>query len=68
MREGTTREKRTGEVVARKRAVREKKILAMEKNYAASGQAVGVTGEVFLDKPIVEQYRRLLRNAGELDD
>jgi citrate lyase subunit beta/citryl-CoA lyase len=45
-----------------------KKILAMEKKYAASGQAVGVVGEVFLDKPIVEQYRRLLRNAGELDD
>jgi hypothetical protein len=40
----------------------------MEKNYAASGHAVGVTGDVFLDKPIVEQYRRLLRNAGELDD
>jgi hypothetical protein len=39
-----------------------------EENYTASGRAVGVTGEVFLDKPIVEQYRRLLRNAGELDD
>jgi citrate lyase subunit beta/citryl-CoA lyase len=45
-----------------------KKILAMEENYTASGRAVGVTGEVFLDKPIVEQYRRLLRDAGELDD
>jgi hypothetical protein len=45
-----------------------KKILAMEQNYTASGHAVGVTGEVFLDKPIVEQYRRLPRNAGELDD
>ena len=45
-----------------------KKILAMEKTYAESGRAVSVAGEVFLDKPIVEQYRRLLRNAGELDD
>jgi citrate lyase subunit beta/citryl-CoA lyase len=45
-----------------------KKIVAMETDYAASGQAVGVAGEVFVDKPIVEQYRRLLRIAGELDD
>jgi hypothetical protein len=40
----------------------------METDYAASGQAVGVAGEVFVDKPIVEQYRRLLRIAGELEN
>jgi citrate lyase subunit beta/citryl-CoA lyase len=43
-----------------------KKVLAIEGHYEALGGASNIDGDVFIDKPIVEQYRRLLRIAGEL--
>ena len=45
-----------------------KKVLALEKEYEASGEAVSRVGDMTLDKPIVEQYRQILRSAGETVD
>jgi citrate lyase subunit beta/citryl-CoA lyase len=45
-----------------------KKVLALEKKYEASGEAVSREGDMTLDKPIVEQYRQILRSAGETVD
>jgi len=45
-----------------------KKVLALEKEYEASGEAVSREGDIILDKPIVEQYRQILRSAGETVD
>jgi citrate lyase subunit beta/citryl-CoA lyase len=45
-----------------------KKVLALEKEYKASGGAVYLEGDVILDKPVVEQYRQILRTAGEAVD
>jgi citrate lyase subunit beta/citryl-CoA lyase len=45
-----------------------KKVLALEKEYEASGGAVSVEGDIILDKPVVEQYRQILRSAGEILD
>jgi citrate lyase subunit beta/citryl-CoA lyase len=45
-----------------------KKVLALEKEYEASGEAVSRVGDMTLDKPIVEQYRQILRCAGETVD
>lgn len=45
-----------------------RKIVALEEEYLESGGASAMIGDVFLDKPIVEQYRKLLRFVDELKD
>lgn len=45
-----------------------KKVLVLEKEYEASGDAVYLEGDIILDKPVVEQYRQILRSAGETVD
>ena len=42
------------------------KVLSLEEQYKASDAAFIIVDGLFLDKPIVEQYRRLLRAAGKL--
>ncbi|MER5666938.1 HpcH/HpaI aldolase/citrate lyase family protein [Streptomyces mirabilis] len=44
-----------------------KKVLAMAVEYGAAGDTVALDGDVILDKPVIEQYKHVLRYAGELD-
>jgi citrate lyase subunit beta/citryl-CoA lyase len=45
-----------------------KKVLAMAEEYEAGGDALALDGDIILDKPIIEQYKHVLRYAGELTD